>query len=430
MAEVKLDWDKLTEIAKPFVSFNVFADEYNNYVFLEIFRRVIKADDRFYQALFDEQLAKKLVEAFRSYVRSWDKSAVKNYDIKRDLKTYLSAETMNCHRKLDNGKKLLEEWYRVKINGQWVSRLMDADGLSRLYDEDETAIIFLDFWWQQLVHHFDDNRMFANQAELLHLLEVQSRDERDVSKVLFPVNDDLKMLAKHLSQDEDAKALALTVKQLLTVIGKLVLGKRLTYEEYTWLTKTTDALAIMSLMQRMDLEDRIKPAKLPKKLEGQLFKDLDQKEYYLKRVYAIDDQSTTDGFKYHRTLLHGTINASVLSIIKLGLQNNKQLNQMKVKHDYTGSGLGTGIYFARMDQAGKPINYSSGGDYQYLFVAEVGYNKLVDLQEYNELQETKPGEMLWAHGVGSGDRDELLVPDNRQVKLKYLLEFKALAPDF
>ena len=32
-------------------------------------------------------------------------------------------------------------------------------------------------------------------------------------------------------------------------------------------------------------------------------------------------------------------------------------------------------------------------------------------------------QILWAHGVGSFDRDELLVPDGKQVNIKYLYEF-------
>lgn len=128
-----------------------------------------------------------------------------------------------------------------------------------------------------------------------------------------------------------------------------------------------------------------------------------------------------------KTLCHGTGNYSLISILKSGLLTSDELAAQNNKNwSYTGSGLGVGIYFARLDQAEKAANYTDYGPMNhYMFIANVGYHKVYNVNYYDESATKNANtDLVWAHKTGSYDRDELVAKSGKQVQLRYLLELK------
>lgn len=153
-------------------------------------------------------------------------------------------------------------------------------------------------------------------------------------------------------------------------------------------------------------------------------------------VYTIDQPQpetvvnvTPSKNSHHVTLVHGTQNFSLISILEKGLLTHHDLMDDNNKHyRYTGSALGDGVYFSRLDQAEKSANYTnayhSNGTNSFLLIADVNYDKIHDLAHYAD-QPLQPHEnLVWAHGVGSYDRDELVATNKDQVTLRYLVEIK------
>ena len=152
-------------------------------------------------------------------------------------------------------------------------------------------------------------------------------------------------------------------------------------------------------------------------------------------VYAIgpaaDNQTvniTPQAGSHQVTLVHGTQNFSLISILEKGLLTHHDLLDDNNQHyQYTGSALGDGIYFSRLDQAEKSANYTDLYDStvnSFLFIADVQYNQIHEIQSYSDDQLTTNENLVWAHGVGSYDRDELVATSKEQVSLRYLVEIK------
>lgn len=144
-------------------------------------------------------------------------------------------------------------------------------------------------------------------------------------------------------------------------------------------------------------------------------------------VYQIASTRDLSAYPQVKTLCHGTGNYSLLSILKSGLLTSAELRRANSRHwSYTGSGLGVGIYFARLDQAEKAANYTDCGSMNhYLFIADVGYHSAYDVDYYDsEATDKTNDDLIWAHRTGSFDRDELVAKSGHQVKLRYLIELQ------
>lgn len=155
-------------------------------------------------------------------------------------------------------------------------------------------------------------------------------------------------------------------------------------------------------------------------------------------VYAIgpttDKQTvniTPQADSHQVTLVHGTQNFSLISILEKGLLTHHDLIDDNNQHyQYTGSALGDGVYFSRLDQAEKSANYTdayhSSDINSFVFIADVNYDQIHDIDNYSD-QPLQPHEnLVWAHGVGSYDRDELVATSKEQVSLRYLVEIKPI----
>lgn len=145
-------------------------------------------------------------------------------------------------------------------------------------------------------------------------------------------------------------------------------------------------------------------------------------EKHFKKVYKINDDKDL-GEMNTKTLVHGTGNISVLNIIGQGLIDADTLRKRhSQRFNYTASGLGRGVYFARPDQVEKSLNYTHDSD-SYVFIATVGYHKIKDVNYYNTNLNAGKADMVWAHGVGSYNRDELLCKNYKNIKLEYLVQY-------
>ena len=130
----------------------------------------------------------------------------------------------------------------------------------------------------------------------------------------------------------------------------------------------------------------------------------------------------------HKLLTHGTSNSSILTIIRDGLLSRQELNP-DAKAEFTGLGLGNGVYFAQMYQAGKSASYttnyySNNPKTSYLFIADVYYSKVLETNHYGS-PENQNWDLLQANGVGSYDRDELVAKSGYQVRVRKMLALKS-----
>lgn len=141
------------------------------------------------------------------------------------------------------------------------------------------------------------------------------------------------------------------------------------------------------------------------------------------QIYQIEHQASNDvNHQYeHRLLAHGTSNVSVLNILGQGLLDSYSLSKLDVDYHYTGSGLGNGIYFARLDQIQKSYNYTETcvGSHSYIFIADVAYSKMAVRTSYGF--DNSDADLVWAKQPDHHDRDEFLAKHAKQVQLKYLL---------
>lgn len=53
----------------------------------------------------------------------------------------------------------------------------------------------------------------------------------------------------------------------------------------------------------------------------------------------------------------------------------------------------------------------------------MGYHKIKDVDYYDTSLNAGNADMVWAHGVGSYDRDELLCKNYKNIKLEYLVQY-------
>lgn len=169
----------------------------------------------------------------------------------------------------------------------------------------------------------------------------------------------------------------------------------------------------------------------------------DETDYQIDAIIKLDLPETRDLAKYpdHFTGIHGTNDESVPSILLNGLMNNEELQQFAkksksklVKYDESGTALGVGVYFGRIDQVSKPLLYANGRakDEAYLIIADVAYNKKsmqkIKWQSWTG-EHNKSASLVWATRTGVRGKDEVLTPITKNIKIKYILKLKRQSSD-
>lgn len=163
-------------------------------------------------------------------------------------------------------------------------------------------------------------------------------------------------------------------------------------------------------------------------VKHQMLKDREFKnKYQIQNVYKYNDEKPLKP-NYERIKgIHGTQNQSILSILLNGLQTNDELDGNKIEHQYTGSGLGRGIYFARPHQVSKSANYTGHSHSQknYLVYADIDYdrNNAKTISSYDGGSDAHKYSVVIGNRVGvSKGFDEILVPRSENINIRYIVE--------
>lgn len=278
--------------------------------------------------------------------------------------------------------------------------------------------------------------------QLLQLISIQSSDtlqnmlDHETNKLINKLSPAMANFITHLKYDEFFTLNSFTNINLLNLIFKLRQHLPLTLDEYTILMHSPDVRYLIASIIRDNLSNALITSELPDNILNDLNKGLElyrsnyRENVIVNNVYQFNHQSSinTAKYKHHQLLCHGTINESLLSIMKLGLMPSSQLTQQDINHHYTGSGLGDGVYFTWLNQIAKSINYSSfvrnDGEQGYLILADVYYNNEIKTDHYST-NRLNDGDLLIAEKVGGNDLDELMVNNSAQIQLKYLIELKS-----
>ena len=141
-------------------------------------------------------------------------------------------------------------------------------------------------------------------------------------------------------------------------------------------------------------------------------------------VYKVEIKgSKFESLGVNQEVFHGTSEANLLSILKSGLRSVPP----STAH-IAGALFGPGVYGAI--HSTKSLNYSTGfwggsrGASAWLFVCDFAMGKVYETKSYGT---TRPSgfDSIWAKSSSGGlNHDELIVPRESQVKIKYLLECK------
>ena len=202
------------------------------------------------------------------------------------------------------------------------------------------------------------------------------------------------------------------------------------------LEKNTREQFIARQISQMKIEDSLRRLKTPKDeaefapYKQRLLEDNDFKNTFnivdVYRMPQLTNHNYNNGHTKHITLVHGTSNVSILSILKYGLLDNDSLDQIIEKDShihvqYTASGLGRGIYFARLNQVSKSMNYTRGDKIRYIFIADIAYTKIYETRQYDSTNLANDYDLKYGKHVGSYDRDEFVAKSYAQVHPLYMV---------
>ena len=200
--------------------------------------------------------------------------------------------------------------------------------------------------------------------------------------------------------------------------------------------KRTREQFIARQISQMKIENSLQRLKTPndkaefEPYKQQLLEDDDFKNHFnivdVYRMPQLPNHNYNNGQAKHMTLVHGTSNVSILSILKYGLLDNDSLDQIieqdsHIHSRYTASGLGRGIYFARLNQVSKSMNYTHSDKVRYIFIADVAYTKIYETHQYDGTNLANNCDLKYGKQVGSHDRDEFVAKSYKQVNPLYMV---------
>lgn len=267
-------------------------------------------------------------------------------------------------------------------------------------------------------------RLIYIQQKQLNNAETKVKKQEAVKKL----SASLTYLLKHLNfnhnayDDNQEEESPITIGKLVNYMQDVLNGRPVDRKMFKLIAQSKDKQfaddAAMQQALDLNIADKIRFATNDE--ISQVRSLLSEKHF--KKVYKINDDKDL-GKMNTKTLVHGTGNISVLNIIGQGLIDADTLRKRhSQRFNYTASGLGRGVYFARPDQVEKSLNYTHDSD-SYVFIATVGYHQIKDVNYYNTNLNAGKADMVWAHGVGSYNRDELLCKNYKNIKLEYLVQY-------
>ena len=267
-------------------------------------------------------------------------------------------------------------------------------------------------------------RLIYIQQKQLNNAETKIKKQEVVKKL----SASLTYLLKHLNfnhnayDDDQEEESPITIGKLVGYMQDVLNGRPVDRKMFKLIAQSKDKQFAddAAMQQALDLNIANKIRFATDDEISQVRDLLSEKNF--KKVYKINDDKDL-GEMNTKTLVHGTGNISVLNILGQGLIDADTLRKRhSSRFNYTASGLGRGVYFARPDQVEKSLNYTHDSD-SYVFIATVGYHEIKDVNHYNTNLNAGKADMVWAHGVGSYDRDELLCKNYKNIKLEYLVQY-------
>lgn len=243
-----------------------------------------------------------------------------------------------------------------------------------------------------------------------------------------------------------------TISNLRALHNHLINTSKLS-DQYDICDALLQTLDIVESQKKSKINEVKKDTNVPKLFDTSLYKLEDKKEFKrickyfedsknqshgrstsgskIVNIFKInigkDDKAFRDDLSNQMELWHGTKVVNILSIMKSGLLMPKYS-----PGSVTGYMYGQGLYFA--NQSSKSLNYCDGMYWNssgrsdnkiYMFVADIAMG---NYQVPTSSRSKKPDagfDSYWAKSGNSGVRnDEMIVFENNQIKLKYLLEIE------
>lgn len=234
--------------------------------------------------------------------------------------------------------------------------------------------------------------------------------------------------------DSRENAPQIRVTDLIKYMYDVVNDKPVDSELFNLITQgrvDTNSMNIIINQARQLALDNVLTEASPKeksRIENDLSNSVADRILHIWKINHQKDNNDYSPTAKHILAVHGTQNLSVLNILGEGLLDSVSLEKQGSTHyHYTGSGLGKGIYFARMDQAEKSYNYTESNDeaHSYMFLADIAYTNVVHTKHYGNIDDhLHKVDLVWGDFVGSYDRDEIVAKSPKQVQIKYLLELE------
>lgn len=228
------------------------------------------------------------------------------------------------------------------------------------------------------------------------------------------------------------KSLYMEEVDLLKLLAKIENDEgdlELTDEEFSFMFgHSTSREEFIKYLNRFNLPKIVRQSRqdneVYKQLKSFALNDRMFKNYKIVNIYEIIGEKK-DFSKYaHCTRgIHGTKNASLLSILNSGFVKPSDLRKSRNEYRMSGQALGDGVYFARPEQISKSLAYTDGEfSTSYMIVADLYYDNVQHTDEFKTFKYNGKN-LVHAHSVGQYNRDELVVSPC-QIDIKYVIEIE------
>lgn len=385
-------------------------------------------------------VGEKVINCINSDEKNWNTLSVCFTPSPHGL-TFEQEETIHTMWQIDNDNsvnKLIFTYKKLPVGKMTDAQYFVYQSENVMFNNEFLTILLLHYFLRETDLFFvygDDSPAFFNSdvsAAMINLIYQQAKSHDALTNVIKDsrtFSDSVEQFLSSFDLNNVSQHKKISLFDLLSVSYKIKAHKTLSSFDLSLLTGSLNSSQdvrdvifqnhLANSLQLVDIDEQ-------KQLVQKLYQDAEfKRKYNVGNVYTIMNSSISHDLSHYqqtRTLLHGTSNVSVISILRDSL-----LPVSKIRDDYiyTGSSLGDGVYFAQLTESGKPVAYTDATDtrFGYLVVAEVGFNYVKHV-DYFSRQVLQNGGLLIADKVGRGARDELCVYDENQINLKYLIEVK------
>lgn len=298
-------------------------------------------------------------------------------------------------------------------------------------------ILILGYYFTWLINaraNTFNNAAINKLAKLIYYQNKQSHHDnllKNSKDTEITESEFIKTLEKAINKDTRYNS-SISIWNLCLLIYRLRNNINLDVNQAGWLLNQNriDNDFVSDFLANMNLEKYVQPA-VPtnknidnKNIQALITNISNYDQVNSLKVYPIQKQHLVNNEPNTFYGIHGTEAQSIPTILTEGLKDAQTLaNENHDHYETSGAGLGNGIYFARLNQFQKALNYSvSSTNTSYALVCQVNYNQIKHTDHYANIQVNQNEDLIWAHAVGGHDRDEIVAKHPGQVKILYLLE--------